>query len=60
MSLDEREFVSHAAAWAAAENLSTIDTGLAPEEAVRRAREFQRMLRDMQSSPPEEADGWPV
>jgi tetratricopeptide (TPR) repeat protein len=57
MSLDEREFVSRAAAWAAAENLSTIDTGLAPEEAVRRAREFQRMLRDRQGSPPEEALG---
>jgi hypothetical protein len=47
--------VGRMALWVAAENLSAIDMGLAPEEAVRRARVFQRELREGQVGPPGEA-----
>jgi tetratricopeptide (TPR) repeat protein len=51
ITLEDRDFILGAAAWTAQTDLSTIDVGLSPDEALRRAPEFLRGLREGRLSP---------
>ena len=53
ITLEDRDFIRGAAAWTATTDVSAIDPGLSPDEALQRAPEFLRGLREGKISPAE-------
>jgi tetratricopeptide (TPR) repeat protein len=51
ITLEDRDFIFGAAAWTAKTDVSTVDVGLSPDEAIRRAPDFLRVLREGKISP---------